>query len=99
MDKKKAKHYFELAAMNGFALARHNLGCEEGDAGDHHQSMKHFILAAKNGLNDSMDQVKEGFLSGIVTKDEYANTLRAHQKARDEMKSEMRDKAREIRIE
>ena len=34
MDKKKAKHYYELAAMNGEARARHNLGCMEGDAGD-----------------------------------------------------------------
>ena len=32
-------------------------------------------------------------MDGIITKDEYANTLRAHQKIQDEMKSDMRDKA------
>lgn len=30
---------------------------------------------------------------GRVTKDDYANTLRAYQKRQNEMKSEMRDKA------
>ena len=37
--------------------------------------------------------MKAGFLSGIVTKDEYVNTLRACQQRYDEMKSEDRDKA------
>ena len=32
-------------------------------------------------------------MQGIVTKDEYANTLRAHQKSIDEMKSDAREKA------
>ena len=27
VDKKKAKHFYELAAMNGDLLARQNLGC------------------------------------------------------------------------
>jgi len=30
MDKKKAKYYWELAAINGDLNARHNLGCMEG---------------------------------------------------------------------
>ena len=32
-------------------------------------------------------------MNGTVTKDEYANTLRAYQNMQDEMKSEDRDKA------
>ena len=39
------------------------------------------------------DKVKEGFMDGMVTKDEYANTLRAYQSRQDEMKSDDRDKA------
>jgi len=50
-------------------------------------------IAAKAGSKDSLDQVKNGFMQGIVTKDEYANTLRAHQKIQDEIKSDARDKA------
>ena len=37
--------------------------------------------------------MKKGFMSGVVTKEEYESTLRAYQKSVDEMKSEARDKA------
>ena len=97
MDKRKAKHYWELAAMNGNAGARHNLGMIEGNAGNNDRAIKHFILAAKAGFKKSLDQVKEGYKRGMVTKDEYANTLRACQKIQDEMKSDDRDKMRAMR--
>ena len=93
MDKKKAKHFYELAAMNGDVYARHNLGCDEFNAGNEHRAMKHFMLSARAGFKDSLDVVKKGFMDGIVTKDEYANTLRCYQKRYDEMKSDPRDKA------
>ena len=80
--------------MGGDVYARHNLGCAEVEAGNHHQrAYKHFILAARAGYKQSLDAVKLGFMNGIVTKDEYAQTLRAYQKSHYEMKSEMRDKA------
>ena len=96
MDKKKAKYYWELAAINGDLNARHNLGCEEFEAGNIARAYKHYILAAKAGFKMSLDEVKEGFMEGYVTKDEYANTLRAYQKRCDEMKSKDRDKAIEF---
>ena len=92
-DKKKAKHFYELAAMNGDVHARHNLGCVEVDAGNEHRAYKHFILAARAGHKESLHQVKVGFKYGIVTEDECANTLRAYQIRQDEMKSYGRDKA------
>ena len=94
VDEKKAAHYLELAAMNGLVQARHNLGCAEGQTGNLHRAMKHFILSARTGYKLSLDKVKEGFMLGYVTKDEYADTLRAYQRAQDEMKSEKREKAR-----
>ena len=93
IDMKKANHYFELAAMNGHALARHNLGCLEEQAGNHEREYKHFILAACAGYKQSLDSVKFGYTQGHVVKEEYANTLREYQKSLDEMKSEARDKA------
>ena len=93
VDKKKAKNYYELAAMMGDASARHYLGCNEYNAGNYHRAFKHFMLAAKSGYKDSLDQVKEGFTMGIVTKDEYASTLRAYHESQTEMKSEARDTA------
>ena len=83
--------------MNGSVQARHNLGAAEYEAGNHHRAFKHFILAACDGYKDSLDAVKEGYMDGIVTKEQYANTLREYQKSRDEMKSEARDKALAVR--
>ena len=93
INKKKAKNYYELAAMKGDVAARFNLGCMEGHAGNHNQAMKHFLIAARAGSKLSLDVVKKGYTEGLVTKDEYANTLRAYQKSQDEMKSDARDKA------
>ena len=90
--KKKAKHYWELAAINGEINARHDLGCVELDAGNHHRAMQHFILSANAGYKKSLDPVKRGFIDGIVTKNEYENTLRAYQERYNEMKSEDRNK-------
>ena len=94
IDKKKAKHFYELAAMNGDLHARHNLGCVEGQAGNYHRSYKHFMLSAGAGCKESLNAVKGGYMAGYVTKDQYANTLREYHKSQDEMKSEARDKAR-----
>ena len=93
VDKKKAKHFYELAAMNGNVRARNNLGYVEETAGSFHRAKKHYIIAAKAGHKKSLDAVKAGFMDGLITKDEYANTLRAYQSRHDEMKSDDRDKA------
>ena len=93
VDQKKAKYYFELAAMCGHIKARHNLGCSERQAGNLHRAIKHMIMAAKAGDEVSLNTVKHCFMQGIVKKDEYANTLRAHQQRKDEMKSDARDEA------
>ena len=58
IDTKKAKHYFELAAMNGHIKARHNLGCKELEAGNYQQAFKHLVLAASAGYKDSLYLVK-----------------------------------------
>ena len=93
VDKKKAKHYYELAAINGSVQARHNLGAEDYNAGNYQRAFKHFIISSRAGYKDSLDMVKDGYMDGHVTKEEYAQTLRAYQKSNDEMKSEKRDKA------
>jgi len=93
IDQKKAKHYYELAAIGGNVDARHNLGCLEGAASHDQRAYKHMIIAARAGYKSSLDRVKLGFMEGLIAKDEYANTLRAYQKRRKEMKSDERDKA------
>ena len=93
VEKKKAMHYYELAARNGDVGARYNLGNNEYRAGNHQRAYKHYMIAARAGDDDSLDMVKEGYMAGFVTKDDYANTLRQYQKSHDEVKSDMRDKA------
>ena len=77
----------------GTMLARYNLGCEETDADSELRAFKHFILSARAGFRSSLGFVQIGFMDGIITKEEYANILRAYQQRHDEMKSEDRDKA------
>ena len=93
IDEKKAKHYWELAAMGGCVFARHNLGCAEEEAGNNQRAMKHFLISARVGDKDSLDKVTSGFRSGIITKDEYEEALRTYHNSQLEMKSEARDEA------
>ena len=59
---------------------------------NHHRAFMHFIFAAEAGCKESLDVVKKGFMKGVVTKDGYANTLRAYQERYNEMKSDDRNK-------
>ena len=93
VDKGKAKHYWELAAMAGYVDARYNLGMMEGKAGNHLQAYKHFMISARAGDKDSLEIIKRGFIDKNVSKDEYEGTLRAYHARQVEMKSEARDKA------
>ena len=91
IDKKRAIHYFELAAMMGHVWARHNLGCLEGFNYD--RAKKHFAVAARAGYKESLDAIKQMFMNELVTKDEYAHILRAYHERQKEMKSDAREKA------
>src|SRR6056300_47035 len=95
-DEKKRLHHLEEAAIGGHHQARYNLGCEEGRNGRHERGMKHLIINAKLGCDDSLESVKKGFEHGVVSKEDYASALRGHQAAVDATKSEERDKADQI---
>lgn len=94
IDEKKAKHYFELSAMNGHTSARHNLGGIEYLSGNMDRAMKHFVIAARAGFELSLKTVKRMYIDGVITKEEYANTLRAHQRRQDDTKSDARTRAK-----
>ena len=93
IDKKKARHYYELAAMGGDADARHNVGCEEGQAGNIDLALRHFMIAVKGGSNDSLNGIQELFKKGCATKDDYTKALKSYQAYLDEIKSRQRDEA------
>ena len=92
-DMKKAKHYWELAAVGGDGNARYNLGCFEEERGSMSRALKHHMIAVGCGDNDSLKEIREFYVNGHATKDDYAKALRAHQKYVDGIKSDQRDEA------
>ncbi|EJK66522.1 hypothetical protein THAOC_12557 [Thalassiosira oceanica] len=93
-DKARSIQVYEKAAMLGCPLSRHELGCVEGsDRGNYDSAAKHFLIAAKMGLKESVENIKSLFVAGVVTKEQYAKALKGYQDAVEEMKSHGRDEA------
>ena len=92
-DEKKAVHYWELAAIGGDAASRHNLGNAEGCAGNIDRALKHFMIAVRDGSDSSLKAIKQLFMDGHATKDDYAKALGVYQAYLDEIRSVQRDEA------
>ena len=92
-DETKAKNYYELAAMGGHVNARYNLGALEKNAGNMDRALKHWMIAAGCGDNDSLENIKQMFKNGHATKDDYAKALRVYQAYLVEIKSTQRNEA------
>jgi tetratricopeptide (TPR) repeat protein len=90
-DKEKGIHHYEKAAIGGHPTARHNLGMIEEDNGNIERAVKHFVIAANLGYKKSMKALWKNYSAGNITKEELDATLRAHQSAIDETKSQQRD--------
>jgi len=98
IDEKKAKHYYELAAMMGCVSARNNLGCNEYQAGNFDRAMKHFILAAGAGHKRSLEVIKQGFEEGDFTNDVYEEAESVYHERKKEMSSDERVRAEALGI-
>ena len=99
IDKKKANQYYKLAAIGGNINARHNLGLDEQRAGNMNRALKHYMIAAGGGLNNSLKVIQEFYTNGHATKEDYAKTLRAYQAYLAEIKSTQRDAAAAARAD
>jgi TPR repeat protein len=98
-DEKKATHYYELAAMEGIVVARHNLGVDEYNAGNYDRALKHYMIAVRGGHSNSVKRIQGLYMDGHTTKDQYADALRSHQAYMNEIKSDQRDVAAAFRGE
>ena len=98
-DLAKAIGHYEAAAMYGHVFARHNLGCIEGTAGNHDLVMQHWMISATLGHENSLNNVKTSFMNGLATKADYAEALRGHQNAVEEMSSPDRDEAKSLGLD
>lgn len=92
-DVSKAKHHWEVAAIGGDCLARHNLGVNESDMG---RAVRHYIIAARSGMKESMQGVTKAYREGIISKQHFEDTLRAHLESLKDMTSVQRDNATEF---
>ena len=93
MDKKKANHYWELAAMEGDIYSRHNLSIEEDNEGNFDRAVKHYMIAVRDGFAPSLNRIKLLYSYGHATKDDYTKALQSYQAYLSEIKSKQRDKA------
>lgn len=86
--------YYVIAAVKGHEAARLFLGVYEECSGNIDRAMKHYMIAASAGEDNSVKAIGEGYKKGFVTKDDYENTLRAYQRSQDEMVSRTKARAR-----
>eukprot|EP00985_Skeletonema_marinoi_P006557 scaffold2836_cov95-Skeletonema_marinoi.AAC.3 len=99
-DEKKAMHHMEEAAISGHPYARYELGCLEDDiaiGNNIERAVKHWIIAANQGSDESIKALMDVYKGGFVSKENLAAALRAHQAAVDETKSPHREAAEEYR--
>eukprot|EP00574_Skeletonema_japonicum_P012552 CAMPEP_0201729152 /NCGR_PEP_ID=MMETSP0593-20130828/18142_1 /ASSEMBLY_ACC=CAM_ASM_000672 /TAXON_ID=267983 /ORGANISM="Skeletonema japonicum, Strain CCMP2506" /LENGTH=334 /DNA_ID=CAMNT_0048221449 /DNA_START=54 /DNA_END=1055 /DNA_ORIENTATION=+ len=90
-NKKQEFHHLTEAAIGGHPEARHNLGTLESERGMHERAVKHYIIAAKLGCDESLKSVKYLCKVGRVSKDDFAAAIRDHQAAIDATKSPQRE--------
>ena len=93
IDKKKANHYFNLAAIGGNEVARYNLGIKEENAGNMKRALKHYMIAVECGYENSLKKIQKLYSNGHTTKGDYAQALRAYQAYLVEIKSTQRNAA------
>jgi tetratricopeptide (TPR) repeat protein len=92
-DEKKGIRHLEEAAIDGHPQARGILAGYELENGRYERAARHFIINSNLGCNFSLQQVKDLFVGGIVSKEEYATALRGYQAAVDAAKSAEREAA------
>ena len=93
IDKKKAKHYYELAAMRGHTTARYALGNMVLRVGNLYRAIKHYMIAVGDGNADSLHMIQQSYSNGKATKEDYTQALRLYQEYLGEIKSAQRDEA------
>ena len=93
-DERKEMHHLEQAAIGGHPQARYNLAIiEERKNRRVDRAVKHYIIAANLGCDDSLSSLKNAYKAGLMSKDDFAAALRGYQTAINTMKSPQREEA------
>ncbi len=93
-DEEKAIHHLEQAAIDGHPQARVGLADYETKNGRFERAAKHFIIAANLGEDRSLSSIKDLFVQGIVSKEDYTTALRGYQAAVEATKSAEREEVK-----
>ena len=97
-DHEKAIFHYEEAAIGGHPDARFNLGVIELNLGNNERAVKHWIIATRLGSKDVLEELKEGYKNGSVSKETFQEGLRGYQEAVNAMKTPQREEQRKIQI-
>ena len=97
-SEKRQVYHLERAAIAGHAGARHNLGAIDYKNGSVERAVKHWIIAAKQGNDESLTALEKLYQYDFIHSDDFAATLRAHQAAVDATKSPDREAAVKNRL-
>jgi len=82
----------------GDVIARHNLGSFEACDGTISRAVKHWMISAGAGHDDSSKAIRQGFLERHATKDNFGEGSTCSNYATvDEMKSDQRDTAEAVK--
>ena len=94
-DEKKMMYHLEQAAIGGHAEARHNLGTMAWENGKKEISIRHVIIASKQGHEKAIKDLKDVYANteGLISKADFASALRGYQAAVDATKSDQREEA------
>jgi hypothetical protein len=94
-DEKKSVYHWEQASIGGHPHARGALAMHEMKNGRTERAAKYLIINANLGCDMSLNIIKDLFVQGVVSKEDYAAALRGYQTAVDATKSAEREKAEE----
>ena len=95
-DKLRSIRHYQQAALKGHALSRHELGFTEYENGNYDLAVQHWMISAKMGYKDSLNNIKNMFKEVHATKAQYAEALLGYRDAVEEMKSSQREEAKRL---
>ena len=75
----KAERFWEVAAIKGDPMSRHNLGLCEQRRGNYARAIKHHLIATRLVDPDSLNTIQSYFMSRVATKDDYQKALSNYQ--------------------
>ncbi|EJK71551.1 hypothetical protein THAOC_06991, partial [Thalassiosira oceanica] len=97
-DKPRGIRHLQQAAMKGDVESRCKLGDVEYHNGNYELAIQHWMISAKMGDQDSLNEIKDMFKDGQATKAQYAEALLGYRDAVEEMKSPQREEAKRLGV-